>query len=152
MRRAGTSWRTAPGTSVRAGRAGAQGAQGRESGGRGPAAWRSGIGLLGGRKCGGRLGTRGREGANAAGRQGRGPRGVDPLALGHSLASNHLQRTHPFRTLSPPASRLPPGYIKLELPVFHIGYFKNTVQILQCICKACSRVLLPDEERRVWLT
>ncbi|PNW84960.1 hypothetical protein CHLRE_03g165750v5 [Chlamydomonas reinhardtii] len=43
------------------------------------------------------------------------------------------------------------GYIKLELPVFHIGYFKNTVQILQCICKACSRVLLPDEERRVWL-
>lgn len=23
------------------------------------------------------------------------------------------------------------GYIRLELPVFHIGYFKNTVQILQ---------------------
>ncbi|KAG2499255.1 hypothetical protein HYH03_002834 [Edaphochlamys debaryana] len=43
------------------------------------------------------------------------------------------------------------GYIRLELPVFHIGYFKNTVQILQCICKSCSRVLLPDEERRVWL-
>lgn len=40
------------------------------------------------------------------------------------------------------------GYIRLELPVFHIGYFKNTVQILQCICKQCSRVLLPDEERR----
>eukprot|EP00198_Chlamydomonas_reinhardtii_P014024 XP_001703361.1 predicted protein [Chlamydomonas reinhardtii] len=44
------------------------------------------------------------------------------------------------------------GYIKLELPVFHIGYFKNTVQILQCICKACSRVLLPDEERRETLS
>ncbi|PSC73949.1 DNA-directed RNA polymerase III subunit rpc1-like isoform X2 [Micractinium conductrix] len=40
------------------------------------------------------------------------------------------------------------GYIRLELPVFHIGYFKNTVQILQAICKGCSRVLLPDEERR----
>lgn len=97
------------------------------------------------------------------------------------------------------------GYIRLELPVFHIGYFKNTVQILQvgrrlstvlqrrhkrqaccdaasghpwdgrfesqlrahdcwrqcltcvgdcnchtlqCICKSCSRVLLPEEERR----
>ncbi|KAL4425069.1 hypothetical protein ABPG77_010383 [Micractinium sp. CCAP 211/92] len=40
------------------------------------------------------------------------------------------------------------GYIRLELPVFHIGYFKNTVQILQAICKCCSRVLLPEEERR----
>lgn len=35
--------------------------------------------------------------------------------------------------------------------MFHIGYFKNTVQILQCICKSCSRVLLPDTERQVWL-
>ena len=27
------------------------------------------------------------------------------------------------------------GYIKLQLPVFHIGYFKNTLQILQvCNC------------------
>lgn len=43
------------------------------------------------------------------------------------------------------------GYLKLELPVFHIGYFKNTVQLLQCICKTCSRVLLPEEERRKWL-
>ncbi|MEW5309629.1 MAG: hypothetical protein WDW38_001506 [Sanguina aurantia] len=43
------------------------------------------------------------------------------------------------------------GYIKLELPVFHIGYFKNTVQLLQCICKTCSRVLMPEEDRRLWL-
>jgi len=33
-----------------------------------------------------------------------------------------------------------------QLPVFHIGYFKNTVQILQAICKTCSRVLLPEKE------
>lgn len=39
------------------------------------------------------------------------------------------------------------GYIKLELPVFHIGYFKNTLQILQSMCKSCARLLLPDEER-----
>ena len=45
----------------------------------------------------------------------------------------------------------PPGYIRLELPVFHIGYFRNTIQILQCICKECSRLLLPDEERKQWL-
>eukprot|EP00798_Chlamydomonas_sp_ICE-L_P002153 gene2153-18203_t len=43
------------------------------------------------------------------------------------------------------------AYIKLELPVFHIGYFKNTLQLLQCICKNCSRVLLPDDERMQWL-
>jgi DNA-directed RNA polymerase III subunit RPC1 len=42
------------------------------------------------------------------------------------------------------------GYIALELPVFHIGYFRNTLQILQCICKSCARVLLNDDERRVF--
>jgi DNA-directed RNA polymerase III subunit RPC1 len=42
------------------------------------------------------------------------------------------------------------GYIALELPVFHIGYFRNTQQILQCICKSCARVLLNDEDRRVF--
>lgn len=40
------------------------------------------------------------------------------------------------------------GYIKLELPVFHIGYFRSTLQILQCICKTCARVLLTDKDRR----
>jgi len=45
----------------------------------------------------------------------------------------------------------PAGYIKLELPVFHIGYFKNTIQLLQCICKSCSRVLLPEAQRQIWL-
>lgn len=39
------------------------------------------------------------------------------------------------------------GYIKLALPVFHIGFFKHTLNILQCICKTCSRVLLQDFER-----
>jgi len=42
------------------------------------------------------------------------------------------------------------GYIALELPVFHIGYFRNTLQILQCICKGCARVLLTDDERRMF--
>ena len=37
------------------------------------------------------------------------------------------------------------GYIKLELPVFHIGYFKSVLTLLQCICKRCGRVLLPEE-------
>ena len=39
----------------------------------------------------------------------------------------------------------------LHLPVFHIGYFKNTRELLQCICKACSRVLLQDAERQRFL-
>ena len=27
------------------------------------------------------------------------------------------------------------GYIKLALPVFHIGFFKHVLSILQVICK-----------------
>jgi DNA-directed RNA polymerase III subunit RPC1 len=30
------------------------------------------------------------------------------------------------------------GHVKLSLPVFHIGYFKNTLTICQCICKVLS--------------
>jgi DNA-directed RNA polymerase III subunit RPC1 len=30
------------------------------------------------------------------------------------------------------------AYIKLVLPVFHIGYFKHILSILQCICKVRS--------------
>ena len=40
------------------------------------------------------------------------------------------------------------GYLRLELPVFHIGYFKHVLQILSCICKKCSAVLLEDGEAR----
>lgn len=32
------------------------------------------------------------------------------------------------------------------LPVFHIGYFKQTMVLLHCICKNCSRVLLDEQE------
>ena len=39
------------------------------------------------------------------------------------------------------------GYIQLELPVFHAGYFKHTLAILQCICKKCCRILLPHDDR-----
>ena len=30
------------------------------------------------------------------------------------------------------------GYLKLDLPVFHVGYFKHTLNILQCICKVIT--------------
>lgn len=43
------------------------------------------------------------------------------------------------------------GSIQLQLPVFHIGYFKHVIVILQCICKSCARLLLPDEEQRRYL-
>ena len=42
------------------------------------------------------------------------------------------------------------GHVQLALPVFHVGYFKKTMTVLQCICKTCSRVLLPEEERRMF--
>jgi DNA-directed RNA polymerase III subunit RPC1 len=43
------------------------------------------------------------------------------------------------------------GYIKLALPVFHIGFLRHTLHLLQCICKTCSRVLLPESERLLHL-
>ena len=43
------------------------------------------------------------------------------------------------------------GYIKLEMPVFHIGYFKNIIAILQQVCKTCSRVMLSPEEKTQYL-
>jgi len=30
--------------------------------------------------------------------------------------------------------------------VFHIGFFKQTLAVLSCTCKACSRVLLDETE------
>ena len=43
------------------------------------------------------------------------------------------------------------GFIKLELPVYHIGFFKAVVEIVQNICKSCSRVLLGPVERKGYL-
>ncbi|KAF4619295.1 hypothetical protein D9613_005590 [Agrocybe pediades] len=43
------------------------------------------------------------------------------------------------------------AYIKLSVPVFHIGYFKHTIAILQAICKTCARVLLEEPDRRTFL-
>lgn len=42
------------------------------------------------------------------------------------------------------------GYVTLELPVFHIGFFSATRTILQRICKTCSRVLLSDDDIHVY--
>ncbi len=39
------------------------------------------------------------------------------------------------------------GYVRLNFPIFHIGFFKKIIEILRCICKNCSRILLPEEEK-----
>ncbi|KAF9991179.1 hypothetical protein BGZ75_002806 [Mortierella antarctica] len=43
------------------------------------------------------------------------------------------------------------AHIRLCLPVFHIGYFKAVIVILQNICKTCSRVLLSEKDRRTYI-
>ncbi|PRP89125.1 polymerase (RNA) III (DNA directed) polypeptide A [Planoprotostelium fungivorum] len=43
------------------------------------------------------------------------------------------------------------GYVSLGLPVFHIGYYKNIIAVLNMVCKKCSRILLTEDERKVWL-
>lgn len=39
------------------------------------------------------------------------------------------------------------GYLDLALPVFHVGHFRSTIQILQSICKTCARVMLKDADK-----
>ncbi|KAL7303100.1 hypothetical protein TKK_0004313 [Trichogramma kaykai] len=43
------------------------------------------------------------------------------------------------------------GYIDLELPVFHVGYFRSIINILQTICKKCSCVLLDSSDKQKFL-
>ncbi|KAI8613763.1 hypothetical protein BC830DRAFT_1130691 [Chytriomyces sp. MP71] len=43
------------------------------------------------------------------------------------------------------------GVVRLALPVFHIGYFKLMITVLQNICKTCARVLLEEVPRRTLL-
>nr|XP_043636621.1 DNA-directed RNA polymerase III subunit 1-like [Erigeron canadensis] len=43
------------------------------------------------------------------------------------------------------------GYLALELPVFNVGYLSHIVDILKCICKFCSRILLVEDERLDYL-
>ncbi|XP_053613685.1 DNA-directed RNA polymerase III subunit RPC1 [Plodia interpunctella] len=40
------------------------------------------------------------------------------------------------------------GYIELALPVFHVGYFRSIITILQTICKECAKVMLPEALKR----
>ncbi|XP_012263608.2 DNA-directed RNA polymerase III subunit RPC1 [Athalia rosae] len=43
------------------------------------------------------------------------------------------------------------GYIDLELPVFHVGYFRSVINILQTICKKCSHVMLKEVEKKTYM-
>jgi DNA-directed RNA polymerase III subunit RPC1 len=43
------------------------------------------------------------------------------------------------------------GFIPLELPVFHVGYFKFILTTLQVICKSCSHILLSKEDQQNYL-
>ncbi|KAF8382261.1 rpc-1 [Pristionchus pacificus] len=43
------------------------------------------------------------------------------------------------------------GYIDLTMPVFHVGFFRLTIQMLQCICKGCSSLLLHSAQREAFM-
>ncbi|EME46598.1 hypothetical protein DOTSEDRAFT_70566 [Dothistroma septosporum NZE10] len=43
------------------------------------------------------------------------------------------------------------GHVKLALPCFHYGYLKRIIEALNCVCKDCSKVLLPEKEKRIYL-
>ena len=41
------------------------------------------------------------------------------------------------------------GFIKLALPVYHIGFFRDTLTTLQCCCKYCSKAMMKSESDRI---
>ncbi|KAK6019697.1 RNA polymerase Rpb1, domain 5 [Ostertagia ostertagi] len=43
------------------------------------------------------------------------------------------------------------GYVDLAFPVFHVGYFKLIIQVIQCICKNCAGLLLSENQRSHFL-
>ncbi|KAH3863264.1 DNA-directed RNA polymerase III subunit RPC1-like [Dreissena polymorpha] len=43
------------------------------------------------------------------------------------------------------------GYVDLELPCFHIGFFRTTITVLQMVCKTCCRILLQPDVRKSFL-
>ena len=43
------------------------------------------------------------------------------------------------------------GSVELCYPVYHVGYFSYTIEILQSICKRCARCLLNYEQRNKYL-
>lgn len=44
------------------------------------------------------------------------------------------------------------GHIRLALPVFHVGYFKAVILVLQCICKSCGSILLDEQTKRLFIS
>ncbi|KAL6556325.1 DNA-directed RNA polymerase III subunit 1 [Orobanche gracilis] len=43
------------------------------------------------------------------------------------------------------------GYLPLALPVYNVGYLNTIVDIMKCICKNCSKVLLEEKQRQDFL-
>ncbi|KAH9605166.1 hypothetical protein KSS87_011122 [Heliosperma pusillum] len=43
------------------------------------------------------------------------------------------------------------GYFKLALPVYNVGFVGASLEVLKCICKSCSRILLPEKEYKEFL-
>lgn len=43
------------------------------------------------------------------------------------------------------------GFMQLQTPVYHVGYFKYVLQILYCICKRCAALLQPPEQKEKML-
>lgn len=43
------------------------------------------------------------------------------------------------------------GYIDLELPVFHVGFFRSTINILQIICKVGVLITVGRDKQKMYV-
>ncbi|ORD98122.1 RPC1 [Hepatospora eriocheir] len=74
------------------------------------------------------------------------PNGPLDLKLGTSTSANICSTCHGDIQNCPGHW----GRIKLVVPVFHIGFLSHTVNLLNMICKSCSKCLLPLEKRLIY--
>ncbi|KAL5858042.1 hypothetical protein ACOSQ3_005500 [Xanthoceras sorbifolium] len=43
------------------------------------------------------------------------------------------------------------GYLNLAAPVYDVGYMSTILDVLKCICKSCSRILLDEKISKEFL-
>jgi DNA-directed RNA polymerase III subunit RPC1 len=78
------------------------------------------------------------------GKHGPAPFGPLDLRLGTSLRTNNCQTCG--QNMVECIGHF--GHIDLEVPVFHIGFFRLTIKLLQCVCKECGATLLSGQTKQ----
>ena len=76
------------------------------------------------------------------------PSGINDLRMGSTDKELRCETCHCENNDECPGHF---GHIKLEKPVFHIGFISEVLRILKCICYNCNTLLIDDYDKYVEL-